>query len=64
LSEAVKEAMTVIKDQGLDDLPEYQEATFPLPETLRWTFIDDLVNEGYVNEGDNPPARASRCCVQ
>lgn len=44
LSNAIKNAMGVIHEQGLDNLPEYREPVFPLPDNLRWHMVDNLIN--------------------
>lgn len=43
LDESIPEAVAVIKDKGLDDLPEYLEPSWPLKKEHRLHFIDNLV---------------------
>ncbi|CAN8105753.1 unnamed protein product [Discula destructiva] len=46
LDRAVKEAIGVIKDKGLDNLPAYAEPAWPLADDVRMAFIDNLIMDG------------------
>lgn len=48
LSEAVPQALVVIKSLGMDELPPYREIIFPVAEEHRLKIIDQLL-EGNIH---------------